>query len=212
MESIGTYSPATAHEGFAARLLGTGPGAEGMAKGVLRTLSGSSLACAFGLACCSRELWYGGGFEVGRAAGRVLAMASPPLIFALGFGPALWVLLTLFGRSVDGSALAAAATRTTAAVGLALGGLAPAAALFELTAADSSGVGLAKGLELVFAFVSGLVGLRVFVLGVHGSLAPAERDGVTYLLLAAFCLLGLLLGGRLWIPTILGLDGGFHDC
>lgn len=49
MENVGTWEREGEADGFAERLLG--PYAESLSLGVLRTLSGSALACIFGFTC-----------------------------------------------------------------------------------------------------------------------------------------------------------------
>lgn len=195
MENTGTWPHAAADDGFAERLLGGG--AQSFVLGTLRTLSGAALSCVFGFACSLGEFGHA-------SPTRMLAVAAPTLVFGIGFVPALWVLLTLFGRNVDVERLASAATRTSAVVGLSLAGLAPAAALFELTAGGSGGAILATLLEVAGAFVAGLLGARAFQREALASLPLEQREGMAALLVAAFAFLGLLLGARLVVPALFG--------
>lgn len=129
-----------------------------------RAGTGIALAAIYGLALGTRS---GGVRFLTHAAGVPAALMA-----VIGVGvPALYITLALVDAPVEPRVVGRAAARALAASGLALAGMAPAAALFLVGNPDSvasfflGAVGLAIG---------GLIGLRLFLGDVRAAMASAS--------------------------------------
>jgi hypothetical protein len=182
--------------GHAAALLGT-DGAWRAA--LLRAGSGLGLAALFGLALGTR---HGGSWLVTHA---LLVPAAPLVILALGV-PALCIALASFDSPLSTLQVARCAARGTAACGLLLGGLAPLAALY-LVSADTQifGALVAAGAR-VFA---GVVAIACFHAGVAAELKTAtpNQRSIALLSVTVFDVLATIAAARVWLGE-LPLFGG----
>lgn len=178
---------------FTTRLVGYAPGATTL--DILRTLTGAALACVFGAACTLGGLRFGQGAQL-------FELALPIVLFAGAYSPSLYILLAVTGHDPDPAAYRHATAQGSAATGLVLAGLAPAAALFELAQGDGASRDLAIALEVVGCGVAGLIGYRTFAAGVRDSLPEGDRGVASSLLLAGFLLLATALSARIWIGAL----------
>lgn len=161
---------------------------------------GIGLAALYGIALGTRQ---GGASFFRHALGVPAAMIA---VGALGV-PALTIVLTLFNAPLDPSRSFAATSRAAASMGLVLGGLAPAAALFVITS-DSRPAAAVLGLAgLVLA---GSIGLKRLIDDLRASMAgedPLVKTACAAAFLG-FAVFALALAARVWWGTLPLLNGG----
>lgn len=138
-----------------------------------------------------------------------LELSAIPLAFGAFYAPSVWVLLTLFNRTIEAGDVARAAMRTVSVTGIVLGGFAPAVAFFELTSGTGAATAFAAFLELVAISTAGLLALRTFVRDTWVALHPSERDALARTLLVILVCLGVVLGARFYPAILSDLHGGF---
>ncbi len=160
----------------------------------LRFGSGLGLSAVYGLALGSRD---GGASLVGHALGTPAALLA---VGAVGV-PAFAIVLALMNAPVDGARLAAVTARATAATGLVLAGLAPAALLFALTSSTREA---AAGTALVGLVVAGGIGIAQLIGGLRRTLSRADSATRLLALLASlgFGLFAVALAARVWSATL----------
>lgn len=160
---------------------------------------GLGLAAIYGLALGARD---------GRAAFLTHAVGVPAALFvAFGVGiPALYIFLALLDAPVVPSSIASAATRATAAAGLVLAGLAPAAALFVVSSEHRGAAALAAGVGLA---IGGAFGLGHVVGDLRRSIedCSATVRVLSNAVFGVFGLFGVLVTVRVWM-SLLPLLGG----
>ncbi|WP_437668863.1 hypothetical protein [Sorangium sp. So ce131] len=156
---------------------------------------GLGLASLYGVGLGAR---HGGASFVQHALGVPAAMVA---VACLGV-PALTIVLTLFNAPLDPPRALSATARAAAATGLALGGLAPAAALFVVTSENG---GTAAVMALLGLAVGGTIGLRVLLrdlkaaLARKGNLLGRAASGAAFLGFAAFA---VALSLRVWLDVL----------
>lgn len=155
---------------------------------------GLGLAALYGLALGARQ---------GRLAFFTHAAGVPAaLLAAFGVGiPALYIFLALVDAPVAVAGMAAAASRATAAAGLVLAGLAPAAALYVVTSEHRGAAALAAGLGLA---VGGAFGLGNVVSDLRKSLHDAKPTirAAADLAFAGFGLFAVVVAIRVWMSLL----------
>jgi len=184
--------------GWTASLLGAARDA-GWRAAARRLGVGLGLASLYGLALGTR---YGALAMAWHALGVPLGLAASALLAA----PAFYILLAHVDFPIDGLAFASSVSRAAATGGLALAGLAPAAALLTASTEGPVAAALYGALGLV---VAGSLALR----GLHRELSAAwqrsQRPGGLAQLLATlgFSLFASLLTARIWWLTLPMLGG-----
>ncbi|AUX44298.1 uncharacterized protein SOCE26_057620 [Sorangium cellulosum] len=162
---------------------------------------GLGLASLYGVALGARR---GGVSLVEHAVGVPAAMVA---VACLGV-PALTIVLTLFNAPLDPPRALSATARAAAATGLALGGLAPAAALFVVTSETRATAAIMALLGLA---AGGAIGLRVLLrdlkaaLGRDGNVLGRAASGAAFLGFAAFA---VALSLRVWLDALPLFNGG----
>lgn len=161
---------------------------------------GIGLAALYGLALGTRQ---GGASFFRHAFGVPAAMVA---VGALGV-PALTIVLTLFNAPLDPSRALAATSRAAASMGLVLGGLAPAAALFVITSDSRTAAAV---LGLAGLILGGSIGLKRLIDDLRAAMAsegPLVKTASAAAFLG-FAIFALALAARVWWGTLPLLDGG----
>ena len=166
---------------------------------------GQRLATAIGLASlfgAALGLRVGGAAILTHAAGVALGVVA---VCGLAV-PALAIVLALVNASIDALGLARATSRSAAAGGLLLAGLAPGAALFALTVEDGITVTLVGMGGLTLA---GILAMRSFVrqLAPHLKGPHAGAPRLAIVAIPLFLVFASILGARIWwvmLPIVRG--------
>ncbi len=178
---------------------GDSPTAATWAREGQRLLVAIGLASLFGAAIGLR----GGGAAILTHAAGVAA----GIVAVCGLAvPALAIILALVNASIDAIGLARATSRSAAAGGLLLAGLAPGAALFALTVEDSLTVTLVGMGGLTLA---GVLAMRSFVrqLAPHIKRPSGGAPRLAVVAIPLFLLFASILGARIWwvmLPIVRG--------
>ena len=185
-------------EAFSARLLAD----EGLQAGgdqALRAATGVGLAAIYGLALGTRD---GGVSFLTHAVGVPSALVAVALLGA----PAFTIALALADSPVNVSGVVRATVKALSTAGLVLAGLAPAVALYVVSA---EGEGAAAVMPLGGLLLAGWLGLRTFLAEVRESLSGAaiHQKLIGLGAASAFALFAIVLALRVWFRTLALLGG-----